>query len=248
MSQVPSTEAVTAPTASPQRLDMPAHQRRGRWRYFFVGLAVLYTLLSIIGFTPSFVSGPPIPWVAYVHGALMAGWLALFLMQTRLAAAGQVSSHRELGRIGAWFAVAIWLSMVVAIVTAHLRFHPTLDSFLYDVLMVELGVAVLFPVFFGWGILARGRPAWHRRLMALSTLVLVQAALDRMHWQPLPGPMLVWILLVPFFVFDVVTTRRVHPATLIGAALIVAYHVTIILNWGNPAWHVFAQGVFSHLQ
>jgi hypothetical protein len=84
--------------------------------------------------------------------------------------------------------------------------------------------------------------------MALATLVLVQAGLDRMGWQPLPGPMLVWILLVPFFVFDVATTRRVHPATLIGAALIIASHVMIIVNWGNPAWHAFAQGLFSRLQ
>jgi hypothetical protein len=246
----PADAMAAASTALPaaRRLDLPAPQRRGRWRHFYVVLAVLYTVLAIVGFTPSFVVGPPIPVVAYVHGALMAGWLALFLMQTRLAAAGELSRHRELGRAGAWFAVAIWLSMVVAMVTGHVRQHPPVESFLYDVLMVELALIVLFAVFFGWAILFRGRPAWHRRLMALATLVLVQAGLDRMGWQPLPGPMLVWILLVPFVVFDVVTTRRVHPATLIGAALIIASHVMIIVNWGNPAWHAFAQGLFSRLQ
>ena len=231
-----------------RRVEPSAPRRGGGWRYFFVALAVLYAIIAVVGFTPSFFTGPPIPVVAYVHGAIMSVWLGLFFRQTRLAAAGNFSRHRELGRIAAWFAAAIWASMVVAMITAHLRLHPEPDSYLYDVLMVELSVIVLFAVFFVWGLLARNNATWHRRLMALSTLILVQAALDRMHWQPLPGPVLIWILLIPFFVFDIATTRRVHPATLIGTVLIVAAHATIIINWGSPAWHAFAQQVFSHLQ
>jgi len=96
--------------------------------------------------------------------------------------------------------------------------------------------------------LARANAGWHRRLMTLATLLLVQAGLDRMRWQPIPGPMLIWALLVPFFVFDIVTTRRVHPATLIGTGLIVSSHLTILMNWGSPAWHEAAHRAFSHLQ
>jgi hypothetical protein len=235
------------PTLS-RRIEPPVSQRGGRWHYFFVALAVLYTILAIVGFTPSFVSGPPIPLIAYVHAALMAAWLAVFFTQTRLAAAGDLSQHRAIGRIAAWFAVAIWISMIVAAVTGHIRHHPDLDSFLYDILMVEIALIVLFAVFFVWGLLARHQAGWHRRLMALSTLMLVQAGLDRMGWQPLPGPMLVWLLLIPFFVFDIAMTRRVHPVTLIGTALIVATHLTILVSWGSPAWHEFAQRAFSHIQ
>jgi hypothetical protein len=251
---MPSSEAVDVGAAAPvaasrgRRAEPPATKRGGRWRYFFIALAVLYAVLAIVGFTPSFFSGRPIPPIAYAHGAIMCAWLALFITQTRLAAAGNLSRHREIGRMGAWLAVAIWISMIVAMVTGHIRYQPAIDSFLYDVLMVEIALIVLFAVFFTWGMLARAHAGWHRRLMALATLVLVQAGLDRMGWQPVPGPMLVWVLLVPFFVFDVVTTRRIHPVTLIGTALIVATHLTILFNWGSPRWHEFAHRAFSHLQ
>jgi hypothetical protein len=147
----------------------------------------------------------------------------------------------------AWLAVAIWIAMIVAMVAGHIRYQPALDSFLYDVLMVEIALIVLIAVSFTWGLLPGANAGWHRRLMTLATLLLAQAGLGRMRWQPIPGPMLIWALLVPFFVFDIVTTRRVHPATLIGAGLVVASHRTILMNSGSLAWHEAADRAFSHL-
>jgi hypothetical protein len=169
----------------------------------------------------------------------MAAWLGLFFTQVRLVGTGNVRLHRRLGSYSTVVAAIIWLSMAVATVTALKRFQPELDSFLYDVLMVQLASMALFALFFSWGYLARQQSDSHKRLMALATLVLVQAGLDRMRWQPLPGPMLVWILLVPFWLFDIMTLRRVHRVTLIGTGLIVASHIAVILLWGWPAWHQF---------
>jgi hypothetical protein len=218
-------------------------QRGGIWRHFFVALSMLYVLLALVGFIPSYFIGPPVPVLADVHGVLMLAWLALFCTQVRLVFSGNLQAHRRFGVLGMSLAAVIWASMLLLTITSMLRYKPELDSYLYDVLLVEIGLLLLFPVFVVWGLLARHRPEEHRRLMAIATLMLVQAGLDRMHWQPLPGPMLVWILLIPFFLFDLFTRRRVHFVTVTATMLIVAYHVAVILLWGWPAWHQFWFGV-----
>jgi len=229
------------------RRDPTATQRRPPWRYFFVTLAIVYVVLALVGFIPSYFTGPPVPVLADVHGVLLLAWLALFYNQARLALAGDMQKHRIFGLRSIALAAVIWVSMLAVTVTSMLRYQPELDSYLYDVLLVEFGLLLLFPVFAVWGFLARHRPEEHRRLMALATLVLVQAGLDRMHWQPLPGPMLVWILLVPFYLFDLFTRRRIHFVTVTATALIVASHLAIIFLWGWPAWHRYWFGVVHSL-
>jgi hypothetical protein len=208
-------------------------------RRFFVVMSYLFLVLSVVGFAPSFFIDPPVPYVAIGHGVLMAAWLGVFIMQARLVAAGNVNQHRRLGTLSVALAVVIWLSMAIASFAVLDRLQPALDSYLYDVLMVQLVLMVLFTGFVTWGYLARRDSASHKRLMALSTLLLVQAALDRMSWQPVPVSVLVWILLIPFWIFDLLSLRRVHRVTLIATGMIVASHVAVSRLWGWPAWHQF---------
>jgi hypothetical protein len=92
--------------------------------------------------------------------------------------------------------------------------------------------------------------------MTLATFVLVQAALDRMHWLPdvgLPG---FWetglrgyvLLLLPLFAFDLSTLRRIHPATLIGAGLIIAMHGVVSFYWADEGWNQLARHAWMGLR
>lgn len=97
---------------------------------------------------------------------------------------------------------------------------------------------------------------WHKRLMTLATFVLVQAALDRMHWLPglgLPGFRESGVrgyalLLLPRFAFDLITLKRIHPATLIGSSLIVAMHGVVGFYWADESWNQLARHVWMGLR
>jgi hypothetical protein len=235
----------------------PSTQRPSR--YFFVALASSYALVAVIGFAPNYVdyfAGTlEIPPIAHVHGALMAAWLLLFIVQTGFAASGALKWHRTLGLAAIGLASVIWISMAVVTVNVLIRDKPEVDSFLYDVLPRQLAVIALFGLFFVWGVLVRRRASSHKRLLALATLVLLQAAVDRMGWLPEFGLPSFWpyairldVLLIPLFVFDVVSIKRIHPVTLIGAFAILVAHTIISLLEGSPAWHNFAHAMVNAIR
>lgn len=96
---------------------------------------------------------------------------------------------------------------------------------------------------------------WHKRLMALATMGLVQAAVDRMGWIPEILPMfwdagirLYVLLLLPLIVFDVVTLKRIHPATLAGAAIILAMHGVVSYFWSHEGWNQLARAFWIWLR
>jgi hypothetical protein len=97
-------------------------------RYFFVGMAILFPIITVIGFTPSYQAmsaGTLSPhWVVHIHGALMTSWLLVFLTQAILAAKGNFKFHRKLGLFSVVLGVLVWLAM--ATVSAHLLIanHP----------------------------------------------------------------------------------------------------------------------------
>jgi hypothetical protein len=130
------------------------------------------------------------------------------------------------------------------------RYDPNKFGFIVKPLLIQLGSLTVFPVFVTLAVLARRQAGWHKRLMTLATFVLIQAALDRMHWLPNEGLPMFWhaglrlyvLFLLPLFVFDMVTLRRIHPATLIGSAVIVAMHGVVSFYWADEGWNQVARG------
>lgn len=236
---------------------MDIHKRLNGSRFLLVGLAIYWTAVAVVGFVPSYLDSAagkfPIDAVVHVHGVLMGSWLGLFICQTWLAATGRLARHRSLGLAGMWLAAAIWISMWVMTIHGLHRGKFPQDEFLIDVLLPQLAMIVLFPVFIVWGYQARRRSDVHRRLMILATLVLLQASVDRMFWLPslaLPG---FWdhafrlyvIVLAPLFLFDLLSIRRLHRTTLLGSGLILTAHLIISLLWATSGWHAFAHLVAS---
>lgn len=248
------TVNIESQSGAVQLAESLAVPRQGALRYFFVGYGVLFLFLSVIGFAPSFhqyfTGEYYFPPFVHVHGALMVGFLALYLTQAVLASRGNLRRHRKLGLAATVLGPAVWISMGVATIVAFRRNDPAGEfAFLTSVLLIQLGVMVLFPVFVTGGLLARRNPDWHRRLMTLASLVLLQAAVDRMHWLPDEGLPMFWhhgirlyVLLIPLFIFDWLTLRRIHAATLIGTGLIVAMHAVVSYYWENEAWNQLALG------
>lgn len=230
--------------------DRAAASREGLSRHFFVSLMLFYAIVAVIGFVPSligFARGTfPMSAPAHVHGVLMMSWLALLVAQSALPSRGSVRLHQ---RIGAWvtaLAVLIWVSLLVMTVRSIAVNDPQPGNFIYNILLLQGMILLLFPLFFGWAFLRRRSPGWHKRLMVLTALLPLQASIDRMFWMPRGGGsqwenfLYLDLLLIPLFVFDLRTLGRVHPATAIGTAILVATQLVALLLWSNPAWHQFA--------
>ena len=233
--------------------ELQATRRPGIWRYFFVILSSVYALVAVVGFAPEFndLFGGTfqfsfVPAIAYTHGALMMAWLLFFIVQTSLAASGVLKWHRTLGLASIGLAVAMWATMGVVSAGQLIRL-TSLDveapGWVYDVVLSQLCTMVLFPFLFVWGILARRDSSSHKRLLSLAALVLLQPAVDRMYWLPNSGMPYLWpmlVLLIPLFVFDLLSIKRIHPVTLIGTGAIIVTNMAINLILAMPGWHPFA--------
>ena len=223
------------------------HTRRGR--YFFVKMAILFLIMAVIGFTPSYqaiYSGQDKRhWFAHVHAAIMTSWLLVFLVQGLLAAKGNLKFHRRLGLFSVGLGALVWLAMGTASIRARIAYPPPLEDFTWDILLIELSAMNLFGLFFTWAILVRKKAAAHKRLLFFATLVLLQAAVDRTRW--LPGLDAAFymrfiyldVLIMPLFIYDLVTARRIHKMTMIGSMIIIILQIAVTNTLGSPAWHQF---------
>ena len=223
--------------------------RSRRVRYFFVAMAIIFPILIAIGFGLDAVAISAnqyeVHWFAYFHGAVMTLWLVVFLSQSILAAMGNLKFHRRLGLFSVGLGVFVWLSMVIATIRVFIAFPPPVDDFIWDTLLIQLEGIVLFGVFFTWGILKRNKAAVHKRLLFFSTLILVQAGIDRITFLPqLYSAFFVRFiyfdaLIIPLLIYDFVTSRRIHRITMMGSMIIIIVQIYIALSAGTPAWHQF---------
>jgi hypothetical protein len=228
--------------------------------YFFVVMAILFIVFAVVGFGQDYqliyAQHITLYWFDNIHGALLTAWLLVFLTQTILAAIGKFKFHRQLGQFSAVLGVLVWASMGIVIFHAHIG-YPFHTNISWDEVLFLFLTMNLFGLFFTWGIIVRKNAAAHKRLLFLATLVLISAGFNRMllyagvdptlHWSFLPRiatPSLSgapnWsafslyndLLLIPLFVYDLVTLKRIHKITLIASGCIIGVHITVTMLWG----------------
>jgi hypothetical protein len=156
-----------------------------RGERFYVGLALTFIAVAIMGFAPSYwvplfrrtVDVPPI---VHVHALVFYGWTLMFLKQTQLAASGQVGRHRELGVAGVALATAMVFVGLNAAVTS-LR-HSEAAGFgeaARAFSIVPVSGILLFAALVGLAIAKVRKPDVHKRLMVVATASILQAAVGR---------------------------------------------------------------------
>lgn len=234
-------------------------ERTGFMRFYFVFLGILYMSVALAGFTPSyqahFAGEYYIFPIAHVHGALMAILLLLFVVQTYFVASNSIPLHRKVGTASLVIAPLAWISMLLATRRPLIADVLPIDHFLFDVLLVQLMLIILFPLLFVWGMLSRRKPQIHRRVMVFLVVIILQVAIDRMRWLPsfnLPkhfgSDIYVYLLLLPLLIFDLITLRRIHKITLICLAILITAHFAVSLLFESPGWHGFAFNVTNSMR
>jgi hypothetical protein len=225
---------------------------RGK-RRFYVGIALAIAITVFAGFAPTYYLRPyyqstPLGGVRHLHGVVFTAWVLLLIVQTTLVSAGRVALHRRLGVGGAVLAgllVVVGTTMAIAKAregTGPLGIPPL--SFL----AVPFFDMVVFTGLAGAGLWYRRRADTHKRLMTLATISLLGAPIARLPF----GAAMVGLLgvfamadlfIVACIVYDLMTLRRVHPATIWGGLAIVISQPLRLAISGTALWLGFARWI-----
>jgi hypothetical protein len=224
---------------------------RQRTRRFYVGVAIAVLVTVFVGFSRSYFlkayyGTPELSLLLHIHGLVFTSWVLLFLAQTTLVAAGRTDLHRKLGVGGAVLAALV---LIVGTTTAILRVKggsaPIPGVPPLSFLAVPLFDMVVFAILIAAGLSLRNRPETHKRLMTLATIALMSAPIARFPLGVLQaGPPaffgLTDLFIVAIMVYDLVTRRKIHPATVWGGLVIVASQPLRLMISGTQAWMAFA--------
>jgi len=209
-------------------------------RRFFARLTLGIALLILFGFGQFAARGiidyRTAPLWFHAHGAVMTGWLALSVIQSTLAARGDIALHRQLGWLSLGFVIAIPVLGTTALVTA---LRGGLVPPFYTPAFFLLLNAVEFSAFLALvalAILRRRETSWHARALLCANVVLMDPALGRLLPMPLLGAEGLWLALIVQAIplgliarHDARTLGRLHPATLTGGAVVLAAHAATLL-------------------
>ncbi len=215
--------------------------------FFFASMAVLILLTVFIGFARSyFLAGvfhahlPSL--LVHFHGAIFTCWILLFIAQITLVSSNRIRWHMLLGIFGVILAVLmvfVGFATLIAVVRRHAVFAMGLDTlFAGDVLQLSS-----FAVLVGWGFLARRDGPAHKRLMILGTVALLGPALARWPFAFAHSFTAFFSLLdaipILLIVFDLLSVRSVHRATICGVLLLLAMQFSMIPLGHSAIWHQF---------
>lgn len=240
-------------------------------RWIFVFVAAWFIAIVLTGFIPDSIEKvgavqagqrPPFPLVLHMHAVAMGSFLLLLLTQSVLMATGRCDLHKKVG-IAAFALVPVLV--VIGLVLAPTIYHqvwnfaqtapatlqPVLRQrlrVLDDILLMQLRIGILFPLFMGIALNARRTNiGLHKRMIFLAAAMPMPAAIDRISWLPNSIPasavgtdLYILAAVSPLFVWDVVRNRRVHEAYWIWIGISLPFCLIVYRLWDTPWWHQMA--------
>lgn len=242
-----------------------ARQSRPLVSKFYVTMAAISVAIAIGGFFLSYwaqvargtFTGSP---MLHLHGLLFTLWTLFFLSQALLVANRRLRSHRAWGLAGISLATAmLFTGLAVALQGLAGRVGEYGDA-ARAFAIVPITSVFLFAGFVTAALINLRRPEWHKRLMLVATLSLLQAAVARFFilaimgsgpgFRPGLGPPLaiersmpagfvVDLLIVAAMIHDRRCHGRVHPAYWWGLAITLMVQLSRPLVGYTDAWYQF---------
>lgn len=224
----------------------------GEHRYY-VAAAVGIIIVVLAGFSvdlPLLSHLGSVSVLVRAHGLIMLTWIALFFTQTVLVARHRVDLHMRLGIFGAALAIAVVVADTATLITACRLGGNHLPPGAPATLFLALGLFNLFTfavLVVAALILRKRRSDWHKRLMLLAVILLLDAALARFI-----GVYTTWtvdsstvrnLFVLACVAVDTWRNRRLHPAFVIGGLLVIANDYVATWAAGAAAWTEFAAWV-----
>lgn len=184
----------------------------------------------------------PLPVYLWAHGVVLTAWFILVVAQTSLIAAGRTAVHRRLGMAGVVLAVLVVVTSAMA--TARFETRATEAGAANSPVVAQLrqgnsASLVVFSALVAGAIVLRHRPEAHKRLLLLATIDVVPPAAARLSGTVAAAGVSesaavtaafggLIAMAISMIVYDVMTRRRPHPATVIGLALVVVLPAIVV--------------------
>ncbi|MGE3468091.1 MAG: hypothetical protein AB7J13_14315 [Pyrinomonadaceae bacterium] len=224
---------------------------------FFLTAAVLFPLVTIIGFAPSYYfktlfDTPPLPTVlVHAHGALMSLWIILFSVQAYLISSKRVRWHITLGTLGVALALAV---IVIGVMTGYASFARGASFPGYtptEFFIVPIGDMVTFAIVFAAAIYYRKNAANHKRLMLVTMLNFLPPSIARLPLPFIPHLGTIWFFGVPDLIAvlllagDTYRTGKLNRAFAAGVTLMVVSGPLRMAIARTEMWGQFATWIIS---
>jgi hypothetical protein len=244
---------VVAATLSPSR---------AKAGHFYVWMAGVCALIAFTAFAGTywlqvpagtFVGQP----ILHLHAILFSAWPLFFLFQTWQAANGRLAQHRAWGLAGVSLATAMVLVGLAVAVNSVTVSRSTETAGVLAFMIVPVSAIAVFGVLVAAAIANINRPEWHKRLMLVATISILQAAVARyvflartgggpgkrpglgppQHVEiTVPAGLAIDMLIVAAIVYDWRTRGRPHPAYLVAGGLVLAVQLLRVPLSSTPAW------------
>jgi hypothetical protein len=243
---------------------------RPRADRFYLWMAAACALIAFGGFASTYwLQLIPATFVGsallHIHAALFSAWALLLVVQTALVANGQLNSHRALGLVGISLATAmVVVGLAAAIQTLNIGLAAGYGDRSRAFMILPVTAIGLFAGFFIAAIANIRRPEFHKRLMVLATVSLLQAAMGRVFFVLITGggpglrpglgepppliiglvpSLIVELLIVAGIIFDWRTRGRPHPVWLIGGSITTLVILVRGPLSGTAAWLAVASAL-----
>jgi len=235
---------------------------------FYVRMAAACAAIAFSSFTGTywlqlpagtFVGRP----IVHLHAFLFSAWMLLFLVQALLIAHGNRRHHQAWGMLGIALATAmVFVGLGAAINSLNIALEAGHGDAARAFFIVSATGVALFAGLFMAAMANLRRSDWHKRLMLVATISLLQAAIARVFFlaitgggpglrpglgPPLPvqitiGPGLVAdLLILVAMAHDMRMNGRPHPAYLWGLAAVLTVQLIRVPLSGTTAWLAVAE-------
>jgi hypothetical protein len=246
MQQV-SSSVVADPLLTPTARRSRPTQRK--LHSYFIGFTIVFAVIVLTGFSRTFFL--PMargtlskPLIVHLHGAFFFAWTGLLVAQAVLAATKRLRLHRKVGSIAGWLVLPMLVLGTVVATRDTIHDFKAGDgdgalSFYYG----ELIDLIMFGLLAGGAMLLRHKPDYHKRWVILGSLGLIGAAIGRI---PEISFFFLYIylgLIASVGAYDIASRRAIHPATIIGAAILLTLglseeRIGSTALWINAAHHL----------
>ena len=212
--------------------------RREFERRFFLGTAILFAIIIVIGFGPTYYlkglfNSPPVArTIIHVHGLLMATWVGLFAVQVYFIRSTKIKLHQRLGLSTIILAIAIIITGLFTAIAAAKYGSISMPAGVnpLEFLVVPVFDLLVFAVLFAAAIYYRRNAPNHKRLMLLTVLNFLPPALARFPFGLMDsfGPL--WFFGVPDVIaiicvaVDTWRNRKLNTVFLVGTVFLIASH------------------------
>lgn len=224
----------------------------------FLILAITGLAAVLTGFARTFIipvsSGTfKAPFSIYLHGAFAFSWIALFVVQAFLIHVRRYKLHMTLGIVGIIIALGTAITMVPAgVFEVNKSLKNGAGEMAYSGIVGTCTSGILFLSFVLCAVYYRNRPDVHKRLMLLSTIIVLWPAWFRFrHFFPsVPRPD-IWFgvvladsLIIIAWILDKIANGKIHRTLLWGGLIIIIENILEILLFDSSPWRATGKYIY----